>query len=240
MSKPRMHRWVCPTCGGGALAPSRPRKDDVRRFCLTCSAKSGRLVERRCPSLEGKRAAKAEARKTAAERAREREQARLTQRHTAAGIDVRDEWKRLCSLPYVKPLLPTGRAPQVTVAWSKVKDTTTGHARYSGVRVHFGFYPGVTPAEVKALLAHELAHVIAPTHGHGEAFRRTFALVLWHGYGLPIDAWPHLPGTMYEQQVAAERALTAHEGATLPTGRMAHEARREELRAAAAPSGGER
>jgi hypothetical protein len=51
----KMRRWVCPNCGGAVLAPSRPRKDDVRRFCLKCSAKSGRLIERSCPAAETKR-----------------------------------------------------------------------------------------------------------------------------------------------------------------------------------------
>lgn len=48
-------RWKCKECGEGLLASSRPRKDDVRRYCLPCSAKSGRLVERVAPALEKKR-----------------------------------------------------------------------------------------------------------------------------------------------------------------------------------------
>ncbi len=39
------------------MAPDRPRADDVRRFCLVCSARNGRLVKRVCPALEHKRAA---------------------------------------------------------------------------------------------------------------------------------------------------------------------------------------
>lgn len=48
-------RWVCPRCSSGALAPQQPRKDDVRRFCLSCSEETGRLVERKCPALERQR-----------------------------------------------------------------------------------------------------------------------------------------------------------------------------------------
>jgi len=43
-------RWVCPKCTAGTLAPSRPRRDDVRRYCLPCSSKTGRLVERESPA----------------------------------------------------------------------------------------------------------------------------------------------------------------------------------------------
>jgi len=50
-------RWKCTICNSGVLAPSRPRKDDVRRYCLQCSGKTGKLVERIAPSLEKKREA---------------------------------------------------------------------------------------------------------------------------------------------------------------------------------------
>ena len=48
-------RWKCPICDDGLLAPTRPRRNDVRRYCLPCSTKSGRLVDRVAPSLEKKR-----------------------------------------------------------------------------------------------------------------------------------------------------------------------------------------
>jgi hypothetical protein len=48
-------RWKCPICDDGLLAPTRPRRNDVRRYCLPCSTKSGRLVDRFAPSLEKKR-----------------------------------------------------------------------------------------------------------------------------------------------------------------------------------------
>lgn len=47
-----MRRWTCPTCGSGVLAPDAPRKDDARRYCLDCTARTGRLVQRACPALE--------------------------------------------------------------------------------------------------------------------------------------------------------------------------------------------
>lgn len=53
----KMMRSICPndTSHEGKLAPSRPRKDDIRRYCLVCSEKTGRLVERVAPRLEAKR-----------------------------------------------------------------------------------------------------------------------------------------------------------------------------------------
>jgi|SRR5215469_354832 len=54
----KLLRWTCPSCSFGVLAPSRPRRNDVRRYCLDCSKTSGRLVERVSPKLEAKREAK--------------------------------------------------------------------------------------------------------------------------------------------------------------------------------------
>jgi hypothetical protein len=52
----RLVRWTCPNdLHPGALAPGRPRKDDMRRYCIACSEKSGRLTERVAPKLEAKR-----------------------------------------------------------------------------------------------------------------------------------------------------------------------------------------
>ena len=61
-------RWVCPKCDVGVLAPIRPRKNNVLRYCLPCSQVTGKLVERFCPSLDDARnakAAKADAKKAA-------------------------------------------------------------------------------------------------------------------------------------------------------------------------------
>lgn len=68
----KQYRWVCPECGKGALGPSRPRKDNIVRYCLPCSAKAGKLVARVCPALDNKRNKKAVAKKEAAVRKRAR------------------------------------------------------------------------------------------------------------------------------------------------------------------------
>jgi len=51
-------RWKCPNCNSGLLAPTKPRMNDVRRYCLPCSAKTGKLVQRISPALEKKKAEK--------------------------------------------------------------------------------------------------------------------------------------------------------------------------------------
>jgi len=67
----KLVRWKCEICSSGLLAPSKPRKNDVRRYCLPCSKKIGKLVERSIPSLEKKVAKKKEKRKAVAFRRKE-------------------------------------------------------------------------------------------------------------------------------------------------------------------------
>lgn len=63
----KMVRWTCPNGEHpGVLGPSRPRKDHLCRYCIECSLKANRLVERVVPAIEGKREA---ARQRSAERA---------------------------------------------------------------------------------------------------------------------------------------------------------------------------
>jgi hypothetical protein len=56
-------RWKCAICNHGLLAPMKPRKNDVRRYCLPCSSKTGKLVERISPTLEKQREIKTVQRK---------------------------------------------------------------------------------------------------------------------------------------------------------------------------------
>ncbi len=65
--------WVCPACGSGRRAPSRPRRDDIRRYCFECSTAAGRLIERACPALERKRRLASEKRRERATRQRARD-----------------------------------------------------------------------------------------------------------------------------------------------------------------------
>ena len=65
-------RWVCPLCADGQLAPSRPRKNNALRYCLPCTAKTGKLVERDCPSAAKRKEKKAALKKASALRKREK------------------------------------------------------------------------------------------------------------------------------------------------------------------------
>lgn len=71
-----MKRYRCPDCGTGRNAPSRMSPKDVRRFCLPCSEKTGKLVDMVCPSRERSNAKAAKARSERAKRDRERERRR--------------------------------------------------------------------------------------------------------------------------------------------------------------------
>lgn len=112
MSAPKLRRWTCPRCSTGRLAPSRPRRDDVRRYCLPCSEATGRLVERVCPANERERAtstaasttkrkAKASTAATRRAEAKAAEKARLDKRFTRRRpydetvVDLRRELPRV-------------------------------------------------------------------------------------------------------------------------------------------------
>lgn len=54
--------WVCAAGTHPAVrGPSRPRKDNLCRYCVPCSQVEGKLVARVSPAIEKKRAARAEA-----------------------------------------------------------------------------------------------------------------------------------------------------------------------------------
>ena len=86
----RRLRWSCPNGHVDVLGPSRPRRDNVCRYCLPCSQLLGRLTGRTALSLmresekrRESRGARHEARETA-------RAARETAHYTVAGIDLRD------------------------------------------------------------------------------------------------------------------------------------------------------
>lgn len=103
-------RWKCAKCDNGVLGPGRPRRNNVVRYCLPCSAKAGVLVERFCPAQENKRKRKAEGKRLSV--ARKKEQTLPTPRNTkfawmrqgryvfagpeGAPFNVMEAAKRLC------------------------------------------------------------------------------------------------------------------------------------------------
>lgn len=167
MSAPRQRRWTCPRCGAGKLAPSKPRRDDVRRYCLACSEATGRLVERTCAALEAKRvesaeqrAARAKARRAAEARRRAEQRERvaahlsywspLTGRIEDARRDVVKVWK------VARRIEPGLRAQPPEIVASR------GHASYaytSRAEIH------LCRGSDWHTLVHEVAHFVQAERG---------------------------------------------------------------------------
>lgn len=122
----KQSRWKCPTCGHGLLAPTRPRRNDIRRYCLPCSSKAGVLIERVAPALDAQRAARDAARRERERKTRERERKRKnTPRKVAAqqfskfgeyGMPIQDETKRLWAM--LRHMPPTYRGARRTISRS--------------------------------------------------------------------------------------------------------------------------
>ena len=70
--------WRCPNGCPAVRGPTRPRRRDVCRYCLACSAKVGSLVDRVAPVLERKREASEARRGQKKVAARVREKTALT------------------------------------------------------------------------------------------------------------------------------------------------------------------
>lgn len=171
-------RWRCPDCGSSVNAPQRPRKDDVRRYCLGCSERSGRLVGRSAPVLEAKRAKAAE--RTAAKRRRlvEREREALS----IAGVHLPSEAaKMLRGAATLRVAAPRLRASRIEfkVRRCSRRPRVLGHATPAWRRIMVADYPGITPEAVRATLLHEIVHLCVGAdpndraRWHGRAFRRT-------------------------------------------------------------------
>jgi hypothetical protein len=75
-----MIRYRCPTCpNGGRLAPASMHPDDIRRFCIECSIKTGKLVR----VVSVKREAELAARDQKRQRAAEKEAKRMARKGAA-------------------------------------------------------------------------------------------------------------------------------------------------------------
>jgi hypothetical protein len=176
-------RWVCPNCSSGVNAPERPWKNDVRRYCLRCSEKSGILVERIAPSLERKRAMKVQLRTERATARREREkEAKLISLRDALGREQRVDAERLTR----QALADMGFKRQVDVSVQRRGLEPRGHAEptlWPRPHIHYSVPLSAGYERVLELIYHEAAHVVAGgqrTGGqrkrwHGPKFRRVLA-----------------------------------------------------------------
>lgn len=176
----RSYRWVCPTCGKGANLGPQPRKDDPRRYCLPCSATASRMIERVCPKLEAKRAAKADSRKAAQKRKRQTAARKRTRQEPAdfaalrkranrygrEGFNIEKEADRLWTL--LAPYHRGAPRPKIEISWMRVKidrNPWTNEpmlwfsGRHSGFAYTRSGYIRLRAGTEWHTLAHELVHM---------------------------------------------------------------------------------
>jgi len=171
-------RWKCEICDNGLLAPSRPRMNDVRRYCLPCSADTGKLVHRVAPSLEKKRAVKkvAVTKRTTSKRATVakkvapiKEQQRIdAQRAKMIHKEAEKIWKLMLPFHKGKPL------PSIDIVRAQNRGAQYGHAKFwaNSIQVNVDRDQSINRSKrVWLVLAHELAHCAVPpkrqVHGNG-------------------------------------------------------------------------
>lgn len=208
-----MRRWTCPTCNTTVHAPERPRRDDVRRYCLPCSQRSGRLVERRALAAERERAAKAEradARRLAsgqAAKAAEQDRLTMTGVYLAEPVHLPTEAKRLWNLSTLRGL-PRWRRDLPHIDWRRSAHKVGSSGVSYGHRIVVT--RGSDPAAALATLLHELVHAALPSGEHHSArywsMLRSAAKEAW-----PEADWSHFatshPKTAWQKQAAISYGL---------------------------------
>ena len=194
-------RWKCAICDHGLLAPTKPRKNDVRRYCLPCSSKSGKLVERVAPSLEKKREQRS---------AVVREQNKMKRERTAIKLQpLKERQKREAQRQRIFEkeadriwalFFPTGttrKRPPIKLVYSHGGGVS---GLWNGcevlVRIPRWSVGGATAWET---LAHELCHaVVGYRHDdregyHGRTFYTTLKPVIEKRWGVRMD-WSFING----------------------------------------------
>lgn len=242
-SKQRQHRWSCPQCNDGLLAPARPRADDVRRFCLPCSAETGRLVRRVCAALERQREhaqaaarAKRHRKQAAAARRRAEHKAFQADRQFVAGIDLQAFaarcWRHIRKSDRadaaVRRSASFQKPPLVTIRLRDDGSYATGHSYNDEYRVTVTLSRQVSRSDAEVTILHELCHQGAPeeqTAGgrnavHGDAFNWLMLDVARRLWGSRYDVGPAVGGggygpTRWLERTRAEQ-LRADQGPTPP------------------------
>jgi hypothetical protein len=180
----RRVRWECPNGHPAVLGPTRPPRDSVVRYCLICSAKTGRLVSRTAPALERQRAAKdaSAAAKAAARRERAaKERARKKQAEidlrTIEGVDLLHEMRRLSKLKAFGGR--EGRLfrspPELVITRRTSMPGRYGYAEPWRNRITMAVWPGLSLADARETLVHEMTHIVVGGHQddgkwHGPTF----------------------------------------------------------------------
>lgn len=193
-----MKRWVCPLCGAGKLAPARPAREDARRFCLRCSERTGKLVERVCPAALDAAAAQEERKERRAERGRARRATRRVEERAkaAAAAEVYPGFLRVLMSRWVHLKTWEGDLRDLRLAVRRrAAPYSTGRAYYRERRV--AVTAGTREGDGYAVLLHELAHHAGNRRpgatkipGHGPAFYRYLARAAEEVLGRPLELPP--------------------------------------------------
>jgi len=196
------------------LAPTRPRRNDVRRYCLPCSSKAGVLVERVAPALDAQRAARDVARRERDRKTRERDRARNERASNAPrevakrryskegehGMPIERETARLWKLLAKMPTTLEGatrtishvthnKPPKVvlfTKGWRVDEQHEVWHSgKLLGLAVHSGLIQ-VAPNVSWETLAHEIIHC-AGYRKHDRAFYWALKWLTERRFGIIVD-----------------------------------------------------
>lgn len=192
--------WRCPQCDTGIRAPERLRKIDVRRYCLTCSERTGLLVERTIPSRNAERARSKLLRKEQEAKVRERVAAKRAE-HARSERGRLEAFARMAlkldayiglgwrtvdfKIRLARPTKLIVDEPRIRIIdGQEIHDTITygghrqemssGHA-YGNHR--FVITAGSDAADARATILHEIAHCAAGyvDGPHNDKWRSVFA-----------------------------------------------------------------
>lgn len=187
MSTAAQVKWKCPTCQIVVLAPSIPRKNDVRRYCLPCSAIAGVLVERTAPALDKKRLARkiATSKKQSVKRATvsrnkapAKEQARIDAQRKAM---IQKEAAKIWQL--MEPYHHGKRLPTIKIVRARNWGSQYGHAvtQRNSIQVNVDLDQSTSRSKrVWEVLAHELAHCAVPPQPRQGRGRDTHSRDFYH------------------------------------------------------------
>lgn len=178
-------RWRCQQCDHGLLAPMKPRKNDVRRYCLPCSSKTGKLVERTAPALEKQREKRAalvqqrqsvkRARTAAAMQPIKERKAREKKRQQL----FEKEADRIWSLFH--PEGTSRRRPPITLVYSKSRGASGNWNGYEArIRIPKSSLDSQWDSDewVWLVLAHELCHAVTGRRHNEGSHGRSFYVAL--------------------------------------------------------------